>query len=291
MISSEAPVLFAKACEMFILELTTRAWVHAQESKRRTLLRSDIAAAITKTDIFDFLVDIVPREDFKQNPSGDPAGPSDAPPPPPSSGATPAARPRLRRLSRRPPTPTPTPTRPTRLVRPRRRTTRVHPALSHLPSTDRVASAPSNRSNRRPPCTCTPCCFVSRLRAHPTTHTLALHDSPIAMTHRSPITTHTRVPPARMGWMGARVGARARRDDTRRREGERERRTFDRIGSDRERASVGSNGGRTNERTNERTTSTSRLGILDRFDRFDRFDLDERARWWSRARWRWCHRR
>jgi len=90
MISSEAPVLFAKACEMFILELTTRAWVHAQESKRRTLLRSDIAAAITKTDIFDFLVDIVPREDFKQNPSGDPAGPSDAPPLPPSSGATPA---------------------------------------------------------------------------------------------------------------------------------------------------------------------------------------------------------
>ena len=67
MISSEAPVLFAKACEMFILELTTRAWVHAQESKRRTLLRSDIAAAITKTDIFDFLVDIVPRDDFKED--------------------------------------------------------------------------------------------------------------------------------------------------------------------------------------------------------------------------------
>jgi len=90
MISSEAPVLFAKACEMFILELTTRAWVHAQESKRRTLQRSDIAAAITKTDIFDFLVDIVPREDFKPNASGgDSAGPSDAPPPP-ASGATPS---------------------------------------------------------------------------------------------------------------------------------------------------------------------------------------------------------
>uniref|UniRef100_A0A7R9XRB7 Transcription factor CBF/NF-Y/archaeal histone domain-containing protein n=1 Tax=Ostreococcus sp. 'lucimarinus' TaxID=242159 RepID=A0A7R9XRB7_9CHLO len=62
MISSEAPVLFAKACEMFVLELTTRAWAHAQENKRRTLQRSDVAAAITKTDIFDFLVDIVPRE-------------------------------------------------------------------------------------------------------------------------------------------------------------------------------------------------------------------------------------
>ena len=63
MISSEAPVLFAKACEMFILELTLRSWIHSEENKRRTLQRNDIASAITKTDIFDFLVDIVPRDD------------------------------------------------------------------------------------------------------------------------------------------------------------------------------------------------------------------------------------
>ena len=63
MISSEAPVLFAKACEMFILELTLRSWIHSEENKRRTLQRNDIASAITRTDIFDFLVDIVPRED------------------------------------------------------------------------------------------------------------------------------------------------------------------------------------------------------------------------------------
>jgi len=37
--------------------------IHAEENKRRTLQRSDIAAAITKTDMFDFLIDIVPRED------------------------------------------------------------------------------------------------------------------------------------------------------------------------------------------------------------------------------------
>ena len=67
MISSEAPVLFAKACEMFILELTLRSWIHSEENKRRTLQRNDIAAAITKTDIFDFLVDIVPRDDFKED--------------------------------------------------------------------------------------------------------------------------------------------------------------------------------------------------------------------------------
>ena len=70
MISSEAPVLFAKACEMFILELTMRAWVHSQEGKRRTLHRNDIAAAITKTDIFDFLVDIVPREEDQPTEGG-----------------------------------------------------------------------------------------------------------------------------------------------------------------------------------------------------------------------------
>ena len=66
MISAEAPVLFAKACEMFILELTLRSWIHSEENKRRTLQRNDIAAAITKTDIFDFLVDIVPRDELKE---------------------------------------------------------------------------------------------------------------------------------------------------------------------------------------------------------------------------------
>ncbi|KAG0323062.1 hypothetical protein BGZ99_002956 [Dissophora globulifera] len=39
--------------------------IHAEENKRRTLQRSDIAAAIAKTDMFDFLIDIVPREEYK----------------------------------------------------------------------------------------------------------------------------------------------------------------------------------------------------------------------------------
>lgn len=37
MISAEAPVLFAKACEIFIIELTHRAWLFTEEGKRRTL--------------------------------------------------------------------------------------------------------------------------------------------------------------------------------------------------------------------------------------------------------------
>lgn len=63
MISAEAPILFAKGCDIFITELTMRAWIHAEENKRRTLQRSDIAAALQKSDMFDFLIDIVPREE------------------------------------------------------------------------------------------------------------------------------------------------------------------------------------------------------------------------------------
>ncbi|KAJ4959964.1 hypothetical protein NE237_019874 [Protea cynaroides] len=65
MISAEAPIIFAKACEFFKLELTIRSWLHAEEIKHRTLQKNEIAAAITRTDIFDFLVDIVQRDEIK----------------------------------------------------------------------------------------------------------------------------------------------------------------------------------------------------------------------------------
>jgi len=100
-------VLFAKACELFILELTLRSWCYSEQSKRvhpashmirnaarppadarlvdahaegfdggscartnrrKTLQKEDISAAIHKTENFDFLVDSVGRS---------------APPPPP----------------------------------------------------------------------------------------------------------------------------------------------------------------------------------------------------------------
>jgi nuclear transcription factor Y gamma len=67
MISSETPVLFAKACEMFITELTTRSWDNVVANKRKTLQKSDIASAISRNDMFDFLVDIVPRENTLEN--------------------------------------------------------------------------------------------------------------------------------------------------------------------------------------------------------------------------------
>jgi nuclear transcription factor Y gamma len=70
MISAEAPVLFAKACELFVLELTLRAWAAAEEARRRTLQRSDVAAAVHRTEVFDFLVDVVPPAEGEDGAGG-----------------------------------------------------------------------------------------------------------------------------------------------------------------------------------------------------------------------------
>lgn len=59
MISAEAPVLFAKACEMFINEMTLRSWNYSENNKRKTLQREDVKEAIQRTDILDFLVDVI----------------------------------------------------------------------------------------------------------------------------------------------------------------------------------------------------------------------------------------
>ncbi|KAL8971747.1 MAG: hypothetical protein Q9183_000903 [Haloplaca sp. 2 TL-2023] len=93
MISAEAPILFAKGCDIFITELTMRAWIHAEENKRRTLQRSDIASALAKSDMFDFLIDIVPREEAASHAkrTAAQAGPGPGPGPgavPPVSGPT-----------------------------------------------------------------------------------------------------------------------------------------------------------------------------------------------------------
>ena len=63
MISAEAPILFAKACELFVLELSMRAWIEAESYKHRTLQRADVLRAISKTKEFDFLMYTIPRAD------------------------------------------------------------------------------------------------------------------------------------------------------------------------------------------------------------------------------------
>ncbi|KAJ2889955.1 CCAAT- binding transcription factor component, partial [Coemansia aciculifera] len=68
MISAEAPILFSKACEIFITEITQRAWMNAEENKRRTLQRQDVSCAAQRSEMFDFLIDVVPREEFAKKP-------------------------------------------------------------------------------------------------------------------------------------------------------------------------------------------------------------------------------
>jgi len=89
MISAEAPILFAKGCDIFITELTMRAWIHAEENKRRTLQRSDIASALAKSDMFDFLIDIVPREEAASHAKRTATQPAAAAPGVPGQGAMP----------------------------------------------------------------------------------------------------------------------------------------------------------------------------------------------------------
>ena len=60
----------ARSKTKIILQIFIR--IHAEENKRRTLQRSDIAAAIVKTDMFDFLIDIVPREEYKMSVTKEP---------------------------------------------------------------------------------------------------------------------------------------------------------------------------------------------------------------------------
>lgn len=59
MISADAPLAFSKSCEFFILELTHRAWLHAESENRRTVHKSDITYCIANTIIFDFLIDVI----------------------------------------------------------------------------------------------------------------------------------------------------------------------------------------------------------------------------------------
>jgi nuclear transcription factor Y, gamma len=59
MVSSEAPIMIAKACEMFIHDLTLRAWINAQENTMSTIETINFYDAICHTDNYKFL--IMPR--------------------------------------------------------------------------------------------------------------------------------------------------------------------------------------------------------------------------------------
>jgi nuclear transcription factor Y gamma len=61
MVSQEAPMVFARACHLFIMDLTLRAWMESEQrpgAPKHTLLRCDVDESIFKCDQFDFLVDV-----------------------------------------------------------------------------------------------------------------------------------------------------------------------------------------------------------------------------------------
>lgn len=64
MVASEVPVLFSLVAEVFIEELTVRSWMNTEESKRRILQKSDISAAIKTSQMYDFLIYIVPPHNY-----------------------------------------------------------------------------------------------------------------------------------------------------------------------------------------------------------------------------------
>uniref|UniRef100_A0A0D9VJD9 Transcription factor CBF/NF-Y/archaeal histone domain-containing protein n=1 Tax=Leersia perrieri TaxID=77586 RepID=A0A0D9VJD9_9ORYZ len=61
LISANLPAFVTKLCELFIQELTLRAWVFAQSQNRNILLDIDIVKAIADTESYHFLADVVRR--------------------------------------------------------------------------------------------------------------------------------------------------------------------------------------------------------------------------------------
>ncbi|PHT53920.1 Nuclear transcription factor Y subunit C-1 [Capsicum baccatum] len=69
-VSGEAPMLMAKACEMFIQELTLRSWFNTEENKRWMVQKKDVAKVIERTELIDFLVDIVHKDEIREEGTG-----------------------------------------------------------------------------------------------------------------------------------------------------------------------------------------------------------------------------
>ena len=66
MISQDAPLFLSAAAEIFIQEITLKSWAIVEEGRRKTLQKCDIASAVAREEHFDFLIDIVPREEARK---------------------------------------------------------------------------------------------------------------------------------------------------------------------------------------------------------------------------------
>ena len=64
MIAAEVPVLFSLITEIFIQELTVRAWMSTEDGRRKILQSNDINFAVKTSSMYDFLTYIVPGESY-----------------------------------------------------------------------------------------------------------------------------------------------------------------------------------------------------------------------------------
>ncbi|XP_078438218.1 nuclear transcription factor Y subunit C-2-like [Wolffia australiana] len=60
-IGGGAPLLFSKACELFMMEVTFRAWLHAEMSNRQTIEADDIIGGVSQVSAYHFLLNVVQR--------------------------------------------------------------------------------------------------------------------------------------------------------------------------------------------------------------------------------------
>ncbi|XP_022879812.1 uncharacterized protein LOC111397224 isoform X14 [Olea europaea var. sylvestris] len=74
MISSDTPILFAKACELFILDLTLRAWMNAEDNSRQSLRHCDVFTAIMGEELLSFLAKIISSDRYQKEISADSHG-------------------------------------------------------------------------------------------------------------------------------------------------------------------------------------------------------------------------
>lgn len=70
MFSACSEAVMLKAAELFIRELTVRAYHHTKQGGRKILQDSDVKNAVNDpdTDIYDFLIDIIPRTETTSTP-------------------------------------------------------------------------------------------------------------------------------------------------------------------------------------------------------------------------------
>jgi len=59
MVSAEAPVVLSKAAELILGEMAIRAYHECKNTRRKTIKKKDVASGVKKSDMFDFLIDII----------------------------------------------------------------------------------------------------------------------------------------------------------------------------------------------------------------------------------------